>query len=78
MKTPTKKYLDRTRHLVDRVCSQLSLTSQRATLAASGPEPEMGAAEIVACLDDVKAELQELARIARRWARETDASNRRA
>lgn len=78
MAKPSKKYLDRTRHLVDRVCSQLSLTSQRATLAASGPEPEAGAAEIVACLDDAKAELLELGRIAARWARENDTANRRA
>lgn len=62
----------RARLLVNRVCGHLSHISQLATLAASGPEPEAGAAHIAGGLDDLKTELQELRGIARRWHRAND------
>lgn len=76
MAKPSKQQLARVRFLVDRVCSALSLISQHATLCASGPEPELGASHVIVGLEDIKAELEELAPIVRRWHRDNDASTK--
>jgi hypothetical protein len=64
--------IETARSYVNRTCAHLSLISQRATLAGSGPEPEAGAEDIVGGLDDLKSELRVLRDIARRWHRVND------